>query len=607
MALQIWLPLNGNFNNQGLLNSVLSNTGITFNSSGKIGQCGHFNGSSYLTFPSPIITGETTEFTICCWAKFNSLSRTETLFASRTAIGLGISLFKLSSNQFRFDCGAQSTEWQISNYTIPINEWIHVCVTRNSSLRCLYVNGALISSTTDAGSITNISSTASVGESNIPIGGTPGNLLNGYINDFRFYNNCLSPKEIKLISQALILHYPLSQYDRERNLLSGTNQGKTNWGYSFQNGEKSVDSIVTEDGINAVKLTCTVASTGWQFTYYAIDKSILDIIKPNTAYTVSFDIKSNFSFAGSIGIGRGNATLWWVPLTGGLRYDGNETWQRINFVLHTNGLPDYANEKPVLYITGLGKVGYVIIKNLKLEIGNNPKPYWTPAWEDESSWFDKIEYDCSGYINNGITAKDTVPSWDSDSIRNRGCYEFSGSQFITCPKSAKVTDALTVSVWAYMDNWRENIRIISCTEGGGWNIESNGGYLSFPVYVSSVGYISAKSTTTWTSLSSGWHHFAGTYDGITAKLYLDNKNIATVGSGKTNRLPIGYNANNTIFVGAEAGNNATTPVAPFFTGRISDLRIYTTALSAQDIDSLYNVRVSLTDTGTVMTSGEIIE
>lgn len=31
-----------------------------------------------------------------------------------------------------------------------------------------------------------------------------------YFNDYRVYDHCLSPKEVKEISKALVLHYPLN-------------------------------------------------------------------------------------------------------------------------------------------------------------------------------------------------------------------------------------------------------------------------------------------------------------------------------------------------------------------------------------------------------------
>ena len=45
MSLKVWLPLNGNLNNQGLSNIKIINNGATIDPSGKIGSCYSFDGS----------------------------------------------------------------------------------------------------------------------------------------------------------------------------------------------------------------------------------------------------------------------------------------------------------------------------------------------------------------------------------------------------------------------------------------------------------------------------------------------------------------------------------------------------------------------------------
>ena len=53
MALQIWLPLNGDLTQQGLSNVTVTNNGATVDNNGKIGKCYSFNGSSnYITISS---------------------------------------------------------------------------------------------------------------------------------------------------------------------------------------------------------------------------------------------------------------------------------------------------------------------------------------------------------------------------------------------------------------------------------------------------------------------------------------------------------------------------------------------------------------------------
>lgn len=60
---------------------------------------------------------------------------------------------------------------------------------------------------------------------------------------------------------------------------------------------------------------------------------------------------------------------------------------------------------------------------------------------------------------------------------------------------------------------------------------------------------------------------------------------------------IGYHANNAIFIGAEAGSNVTTPSGSYFNGNISDVRLYATALSEDDIKELYNTSAFVTNNG----------
>jgi len=52
MSLQIWLPLNGNINNQGISNIIATNSNATINDEGKIGKCYYFNGTdARISFP----------------------------------------------------------------------------------------------------------------------------------------------------------------------------------------------------------------------------------------------------------------------------------------------------------------------------------------------------------------------------------------------------------------------------------------------------------------------------------------------------------------------------------------------------------------------------
>lgn len=165
-------------------------------------------GTQYLTFNSPV-SSSTTDFSISCWAKFKSESSTETFCTMRTQVGNGIALFKISNN-IRFDDNTQTT---FSNYTIPVNQWIHVVVTRSSSEKKLYINGELKQTITSVGNMGGISEKGSIGASSAA-GSNFGNFTNGYLSDFRIYSTALSASDIKELYNS-----PIS-IDKSGNLLA---------------------------------------------------------------------------------------------------------------------------------------------------------------------------------------------------------------------------------------------------------------------------------------------------------------------------------------------------------------------------------------------------
>ena len=157
---------------------------------------------------------------------------------------------------------------------------------------------------------------------------------------------------------------------------------------------------------------------------------------------------------------------------------------------------------------------------------------------------------------------------------------FNGSStVIKLGRTYMYTDQIYVSVRASMTSWAEyktgNMRLVSCTEGGGWNFEPNGEYIQFSCYDSGVGYKVAKSNIKWADLASGYHTFAGSFDGSYARVYVDGILVGT--SEKYTSGKIGYHASNGIFVGAEAGSNTTTPVNGYFKGTIDYVTIVNSA------------------------------
>ena len=165
-----------------------------------------------------------------------------------------------------------------------------------------------------------------------------------------------------------------------RNLLVKTNQGITNWDWTMSNGDKSVEEV-NIDGIRAVKLTkgTKTANTGWNYIQY---RGLLrKLIRPNTKYTLSFDVKPSVDVSFSATLIRGNRKDELTDTVLMNKALANQ-WTKVSCVL-TSKETLSGDLNQVVYLAGMPTTNgnWVIIKNIKLEEGDIPTQ-WTPAIED---------------------------------------------------------------------------------------------------------------------------------------------------------------------------------------------------------------------------------
>ncbi len=207
MSLQVWLPLNGNLNNQGLKNIQAVGNGITLDNSGKIGQCYSFDGTDdYITLNNITCSGWT-EFSLTCWCypttDFNSLFLIRGNSAHRIRIADNGITFRDSNNSTLRTIGFRET--------IPQNQWVHIACIYNRGEISMYINGILTNHNT---SYYHSNSILLSDHNEVRIArsqSTSGNsYYTGKINDFRIYDHALSAKEIEEISKGLLLHYKLN-------------------------------------------------------------------------------------------------------------------------------------------------------------------------------------------------------------------------------------------------------------------------------------------------------------------------------------------------------------------------------------------------------------
>lgn len=199
------------------------------------------------------------------------------------------------------------------------------------------------------------------------------------------------------------------------NMLSETNCGKKHWGTESSGGKYSVEDFITEDNINAVKLICTegISTSNWSYVLFK-DIKMLKQLKPSTKYTLSYDIKANRSGAISHSICKGDVSNFCTNTVVVNNIIGNETWQHISVVLTTNDLKTTPTNE-ILYLgrNALSKVGYSIIKNLKLVEGDIDTP-WSPSQSDIEGRgvAETVQYYLAASQASGVTS--STSGWSTD-------------------------------------------------------------------------------------------------------------------------------------------------------------------------------------------------
>ena len=169
----------------------------------------------------------------------------------------------------------------------------------------------------------------------------------------------------------------------ERNLAVGTNRGKAGWWVDPGNGTASTD-IALLNGVKGLHINNTKKSTSWWVVCYPFDMGKL---KPNTYYTISFDIQTSENTNGGaiIDLARGDSSgSPFIEGRGGnITTKGGEI-THVTRTLKTGG--GIENNGQALYINSiaLGGSNVVNIANLMIVEGTQ-SPVWKPAPEDQGS------------------------------------------------------------------------------------------------------------------------------------------------------------------------------------------------------------------------------
>lgn len=609
MALQVWLPLKGDLNNQGLSNIIFTNTGVSINDNGKIGKCYHFNADQYIKESTYDWTNfNTSEFSLCCWYKEPSpvASGNSQIICIGTSSGwnnIRIGLLRRTSNgypMFSVSDGSTAIQYNFTASTFTLDTWNHIAVTYNNGELKMYLNGTLNkTSATTIVPVLNNSQHLGIGAAS-----NGAEKLTGFLNDVRIYDHALSAKEVEEISKGLILHYKL-----DNNGLGGKNY-LTNSSFRTKiNNFPTVASQYTQtfeviDGYECFHIHSDTlgvnSSVGWQV------KDFINAYPIGTKFTFSGWIKTENIVKGTTnyfaslyygGSYNNNGTSTWIGEGSRIKanpssssaFDLSGQGWKYCYIVSTFTRNDYTGMSALYYLRDW--IGDIYLRNFKLEVSDEPTP-WTPNKKDLGIE-ENIIYDCSGYQNNGIIYGNV--DINNDSTKYLACTYFpSGNTdyIVTESPVGNPQDAITMNIWFKSSNK---------SPGSSYHHMFNGltswcyiemavhsqGYLRCGLYINGIRYVA--NTNNNNLLDGNWHMLTMTYDGANIKRYVDaelkNTQAATGNIDRPNDKFIFGHGASTGYYCKEA--------------YLSDARIYATALTAEQIKELYDTSASVDKNGNI--------
>lgn len=507
---------------------------------------------------------------------------------------------------------------------INLDEWYHLALTYSATNEfCFYINGTLIEKKTIARNNINTTISAQDIYLNTPrceLSNSTANTkhqlsLKEYINHVKIYNHTLSAAEVAFLAKsyhkALELWMPLNNqltsFGTKKITATATAvtyvQGKTGLNATF-NGSTSV---INTDYVWAPTTGWTIA--GWVKHTSATPHGTLVRASTNHSPAIDFDgtngalryfywkTSSTYNIVGTSYIPEQNSWHHYVVTWDGTKMscyidgsllsslnctdtpyiDGGTIQIGNNSVSGalTGSIADvrlynYGLTESEVYELSLGKVGHVMCNCKQL----------STAGKDDYNGFGMYRSRCA------CSAVATTRK-QADSPRYQGSFLTNGA-YLNLGSSFRYTvDACTFSIWAYAASWgtaawgtATYASFLSSIEGGGRGMQylKASGNLTFGD--ATIGY----ATTVSADLAAGWHLFTWVIDGWQTKLYIDGELISS-STAKDNKTAL-HNKANYLFIGYECAGTKTYSNGQF-KGKVSNLEIFTKALTANDISKIY--------------------
>lgn len=547
MSLIAHYKLDGNANDAlGKYNGTASN--VTW-VDGKLGKAGSFNGStSYIE--TQLSTAAHNLLSVSFWI-FNQNLGSPGLMGTVSG-GLTFNLYRYPNlDDFHWSTGVGGG---VDYAVLPFDQWTHVVLVSDGSTIKRYYNGTLKG--TSAGSIAKNTSLVHIGRNDSGSSAA-------YIDDIRFYDHALSEREVRDLSQGLVLHYTFDQFQEPtENKASGIT-------YSSHAPYHNISG-------DANKVTMVCATTNMYMTIGGFGTlqgktiTVSGYMKKNGAsYLPPFIKTSTYETATAVNHVMDSSTGRFEVTQ---IYDSTSEW-----LFHT----------PITAVAG----DVITIEDFQVEFN---KGYATPFVNGTRAG---IVRDQSTQGNDAPLVLANTPKWVEGGMVGKGCYEFDGvNDYIDI--SSKIKDirfdrGFTLSCWAFptiVSNWARFLDIAVGQQNNNivFSRYSTTNRLFFEV---------KNGTSSGTAISGGsiplnsWSFLTVTVsESMSTVLYINGVQVAT----GTSTSPQNVSRSSSFIA------KSNYSVDSFYKGQIDDVRIYTTALTTEEIRELYQQRASLDSGGNLL-------
>lgn len=582
MSLEYWFPLTSDLHNQGVasLANASVQSGCSLSSDGKLGGCYKNTGTTANVATS--ISFSADQFTLCAWvridARTNSWHRAVGLSGSGTYMGMVCEHTNGTSVGFHYYKTIDGTNTAIFD-TCPcsptVGAWYHYAMCYDGTRYYVYLNGNKI--TDEVARKPNIRAEMTT---LWLFGGTSNSYVKDSINDVRIYSHCLSALEIAEIAKGMILHYPMTGGGRgQKNEVkngaftdsSGNLAGWNNWGAC------TIRQVDTIDGVNYAHIK--THGTKWA----GLAQNLGTPLDVSSDYTLSFRAFSPTSHSMCFG-------FHWCNSSGSII---SQSWFEQS--LTTN--PAYytikirsgstADKFNMMIGWNTDEVAEIYFTDVKIEKGTVPTP-WIPHTSDSTyssmGYNDNIEYDVSGYNNHGT--KNGIITYSSDTARySVSSYFNADANYIS--RNATSGDIRAASFWIKFP-----VAVSSTYRVAYADYTSR---LAFGMINATTACCTCAGNTIKTFTISQftvdkWYHIVVQYnsDKSDVQLYINGVAQTTRGNGDS-----WNHTTSTLMLGKRSTGSTINAY-------ISDFRLYATALSAEDVQELYNTSASISNTGTLL-------